>query len=44
MNILDQAGFAVYVQNAADNLQRPFLTKTTNTIYDVQLNLFCYKA
>lgn len=44
LNILKDAGFSVYVQNAADNLSRPFLNKTTHTIYDVQLNLFCFKA
>lgn len=41
--ILERAGFAVYVQNAADNLSHPFVNKTTDTIYDVQLNLYCYK-
>jgi hypothetical protein len=41
--ILEKAGFAIYVQNAADNLQYPFVNKTTDTIYDVQLNLYCYK-
>lgn len=44
MQILEMAGYAVYVQNAADNLSRPFLQKTTDTIYDVQLNLYCFKA
>jgi FkbM family methyltransferase len=42
-DILENAGFAVYVQNAADNLQYPFVNKTTDTIYDVQLNLYSYK-
>jgi FkbM family methyltransferase len=41
--ILQRAGFSVYVQNAADNLRHPFVNKTTDTIYDVQLNLYCYK-
>lgn len=44
MKILEQAGFAVYVQNAADNLTRPFLQKASNALYDVQLNLYCFKA
>ena len=44
MNILQDAGFSVYVQNAADALSKPFLNKTTNTIYDVQLNLYCFKS
>ncbi|SHE66278.1 methyltransferase, FkbM family [Cnuella takakiae] len=44
MQILEKAGYSVYVQNAADNLARPFLQKTTGTIYDVQLNLYCFKA
>jgi len=42
--ILENNGFAVYVQNAADALPHPFLNKTTNTIYDVQLNLYCFKS
>jgi FkbM family methyltransferase len=41
--ILQKAGFSVYIQNAADNLRHPFVNKTTDTIYDVQLNLYCYK-
>ena len=43
-NILKEANFSVYVQNAADTLSKPFQNKTTNTIYDVQLNLYCFKA
>lgn len=43
IEILQRAGFAIYVQNAADNLHYPFINKTTDTIYDVQLNLYCYK-
>ena len=41
--IVKNAGFQLYIRNAADNLQYPFLDKNTGTIYDVQLNLFCYK-
>lgn len=44
MEIIARSGFSVYVQNAADALPSPFLNKTTNTIYDVQLNLYCFKA
>lgn len=44
LKILEATGFAVYVQNAADNLRKPFLQQTTNTIYDVQLNLYCFKS
>ncbi|HVZ58031.1 MAG TPA: FkbM family methyltransferase [Chitinophagaceae bacterium] len=36
-------GFRVYVKNAADSLPHPFLEKQTGTLYDVQLNLFCYR-
>jgi FkbM family methyltransferase len=43
ISILNTAGFKVYVRNAADNLDRPFIQKETATIYDVQLNLFCYR-
>lgn len=41
--ILKEAGFAVYIKMAADNLNHPFVQKATGTIYDVQLNLFCYR-
>ena len=41
--ILKEAGFAVYIKMAADNLHHPFVQKATGTIYDVQLNLFCYR-
>jgi FkbM family methyltransferase len=40
---LSAHGFSVYVRNAADNLHKPFVEKKTGTLYDVQLNLFCYK-
>jgi FkbM family methyltransferase len=43
LDILHETGFMVYVRNAADNLDHPFVEKRTNTPYDVQLNLFCYK-
>lgn len=43
MTILKNSGFAVYIKNAADNLQHPFLEKTANSLYDVQLNIFCYR-
>ena len=41
--VLKEAGFAVYIKMAADNLSHPFIQKATGTIYDVQLNLFCYR-
>ena len=41
--IIHNNGFKVYIRNAADNLKKPFVEKTTGTIYDIQLNLFCYK-
>jgi len=43
LKLVDQAGFAIYIRNAADNLDLPFVDRSTGTIYDVQLNLFCYK-
>lgn len=43
MGILKSSGFSVYIKNAADNLQHPFVEKTTATLYDVQLNIFCYR-
>lgn len=41
--ILKDAGFFIYIKNAADNLPYPFAQKSTGTLYDVQLNLFCYR-
>lgn len=35
--------YKVYLKLAADNLQHPFVTKTTTDAFDVQLNIFCYK-
>jgi FkbM family methyltransferase len=43
MGILKSSGFSVYIKNAADNLTHPFVEKTTGTLYDVQLNIFCYR-
>ncbi len=43
LSIINQVGFSVYFQNAADLLTQPFLHKTTGTLYDVQLNIFCFR-
>jgi FkbM family methyltransferase len=43
LEIVYKNGFNVYIKNAADNISHPFVEKTTNTIYDVQLNIFCFK-
>ena len=43
LTIVQEAGFRVYIRNAADNLDYPFVQERTGTIYDVQLNIFCYK-
>jgi len=43
LEIVHEAGFMVYIRNAADNLDHPFVDKHTQAYYDVQLNLFCYK-
>jgi len=43
MEIVDKQGFQVYIRNAADSLTHPFIEKQTNTQFDVQLNIFCYK-
>jgi FkbM family methyltransferase len=43
LHILQNAGFNIYIKNAADNIRHPFVDRRTNTIYDVQLNLFCYQ-
>ncbi len=43
LELVYKNGFNVYIRNATDNISHPFVEKTTNTIYDVQLNIFCYK-
>lgn len=43
LQLVNQSGFKIYIRNAADNLDYPFVDKSTGTIYDVQLNLFCFK-
>ncbi|MEO6071315.1 MAG: FkbM family methyltransferase [Chitinophagaceae bacterium] len=43
IDIIKETGFSVYIKMAADNLKKPFLQKTTSELYDVQLNLFCYR-
>lgn len=43
LQLVHQKGFKIYIRNAADNLDYPFVDKSTGTVYDVQLNLFCFK-
>jgi FkbM family methyltransferase len=43
LKIVNEAGFSVYMKMAADQLSHPFVEKTLDLPYDVQLNLFCYK-
>jgi FkbM family methyltransferase len=43
LEIVDKQGFQAYIRNAADSLVHPFIQKQTNTQFDVQLNIFCYK-
>ena len=43
LKIVDQQGFQAYIRNAADTLSHPFTERQTNTQFDVQLNIFCYK-
>ena len=43
LRIVSNAGFKTYIKMAADNLNMPFYQKQTGTIYDVQLNIFCYR-
>lgn len=43
LSIIEKAGFSTYIQNAADNLVQPYISKTTSGLYDVQLNIFCFK-
>jgi FkbM family methyltransferase len=43
LEIFRANGFMVYIKNAADNLPTPFVKKRTGYLYDIQLNIFCYK-
>mgnify|MGYP003344791725 CR=1 FL=1 len=46
LDIVEKAGFKVYIKMAADALSQPFIEKSTASMgspYDVQLNIFCYK-
>ncbi len=43
LRIVNESGFHVYIKMAADQLVHPFVDKTLDLPYDVQLNLFCYK-
>ena len=43
LNILQESGFSVYINNAAAHLQSPFYDKTSGAKHDVQLNIFCYR-
>jgi hypothetical protein len=44
-HILQSAGFNYYIKEAAEIYTSPFLaaTSTLKTIFDVQLNLFCFR-
>lgn len=43
LSIIAHAGFLTYIENAANNLSHPFFDKTTPALYDLQLNIFCYR-
>ncbi len=43
LSLIEENGFSVYIKNAADSLSHPYIDRNTNGLYDVQLNLFCYK-
>ena len=43
LSMIEKAGFSTYIQNAADHLSHPYISKTSNGLYDVQLNIFCFR-
>jgi FkbM family methyltransferase len=43
LKTLNDCGFKVYLNNAADHLQTPFHERESGARHDVQLNLFCYR-
>lgn len=38
-----QKHYRIYIKQAADELPHPFVKKSTGNIFDVQLNIFCYR-
>jgi hypothetical protein len=44
LSILRNAGFRVYLREAWDNLQYPFLPRRRRMVYDLQLNIFAYRS
>jgi len=43
LSILAESGFSIYIEDSARNMKQPFINKGANTLYDVQLNLYCYR-
>lgn len=43
LSILTEAGFATYIENAANKLTQPFTNKTLGNAFDIQLNIYCYR-
>lgn len=43
MDIVADAGFCIYISLAAEPMQRPFDQKVSGALFDVQLNIFCYR-
>lgn len=42
-NILRNAGFNFYIKEATSVYNHPFIAKKTTNVYDVQLNIFCFR-
>jgi len=42
-NMLRDAGFNFYIKEATSVYDHPFLARRTKNIYDVQLNIFCFR-
>lgn len=43
IEIVNDAGFCVYITLAADSIKNPFTQKKSEEAFDVQLNIFCYR-
>lgn len=43
LQLVEKTGYKTYIKMAADHLSSPFYQKSTNSSWEVQLNIFCYK-
>src|SRR5699024_1771569 len=42
LNIITTAGFRFYIKEATELYTSPFMGKSKDSLYDIQLNIFCF--